>query len=60
MDCPAAMERIKEGRPITIKSDDGNTSECIAQVVSVSIKYYHKLVFTSHSPKPYSQNRLLE
>ena len=37
MDCPAAMERIKEDRPITIKDDKGNTSECIAHIVSVSV-----------------------
>ena len=30
------MERIKEGRPITIKDDKGNTSKCIADIVSVS------------------------
>ena len=37
LDCPAALERIKEGRPITIKDDKGNTSKCIADIVSVSI-----------------------
>ena len=36
LDCPAALERIKEGRPITIKDDKGNTSKCIADIVSVS------------------------
>lgn len=36
MDCPAALERIKEGRPITIRDDKGNTSKCIADIVSVS------------------------
>lgn len=34
LDCPAAYERIKEGRPITIK-DKGSTSKCIADTVSV-------------------------
>ncbi|XP_038057476.1 vacuolar protein sorting-associated protein 28 homolog [Patiria miniata] len=43
MDCPAAMERIKEDRPITIKNDDGNTSECIAQIVSLFITVMDKL-----------------
>lgn len=38
MDCPAALERIKEDRPITIKDDKGNTSKCIADIVSVSTK----------------------
>lgn len=37
LDCPAALERIKEDRPITIKDDKGNTSKCIADIVSVSI-----------------------
>ncbi|VEL08205.1 unnamed protein product [Protopolystoma xenopodis] len=35
MDCPAALERIKEDRPITIKDDKGNTSKCIVEVVTV-------------------------
>ncbi|XP_041484337.1 vacuolar protein sorting-associated protein 28 homolog [Lytechinus variegatus] len=43
MNCPAAMERIKEDRPITIKKDDGNTSECIAQIVSLFITVMDKL-----------------
>jgi hypothetical protein len=36
LNCPAALERIKEDRPITIKDDKGNTSKCIADIVSVS------------------------
>ena len=40
MDCPAALERIKEGRPITIKDDKGNTSKCIADIVSVNLIVY--------------------
>jgi len=36
MNCPAAMERIREDRPITIRDDKGNTSRCIAEIVSVS------------------------
>lgn len=35
LDCPLAMERIKEDRPITIKDDKGNLNRCIADVVSV-------------------------
>jgi ESCRT-I complex subunit VPS28 len=27
LDCPAAMKRIKEDRPITIRDDKGNTSK---------------------------------
>ncbi|KAL6068684.1 hypothetical protein STEG23_012524, partial [Scotinomys teguina] len=33
LDCPLAMERIKEDRPITIKDDKGNHNRCIADVV---------------------------
>ncbi|XP_013404301.1 vacuolar protein sorting-associated protein 28 homolog [Lingula anatina] len=43
MDCPAALERIKEGRPITIKDDKGNTSKCIADIVSLFITVMDKL-----------------
>ncbi|XP_027621765.1 vacuolar protein sorting-associated protein 28 homolog [Tupaia chinensis] len=39
LDCPLAMERIKEDRPITIKDDKGNLNRCIADVVSVSHSY---------------------
>jgi hypothetical protein len=47
LDCPAALERIKEDRPITIKDDKGNTSKCIADIVSVSTSVYrnHAVVF---------------
>jgi ESCRT-I complex subunit VPS28 len=38
LDCPLAMERIKEDRPITIKDDKGNLNRCIADVVSVCPK----------------------
>ena len=37
LNCPAAMDIIKEGRPITIRDDKGNTSKCIADIVSVSV-----------------------
>lgn len=43
MDCPAALERIKEDRPITIKDDQGNTSKCIADIVSLFITVMDKL-----------------
>lgn len=43
LDCPAALERIKEGRPITIKDDKGNTSKCIADIVSLFITIMDKL-----------------
>ncbi|RZF43581.1 hypothetical protein LSTR_LSTR008094 [Laodelphax striatellus] len=43
LDCPAAMERIREDRPITIKDDKGNTSKCIADIVSLFITLMDKL-----------------
>ncbi|KAF2362198.1 Vacuolar protein sorting-associated VPS28 [Trinorchestia longiramus] len=43
MNCKAALERIKEDRPITIKDDKGNTSKCIADIVSMFITTMDKL-----------------
>ncbi|CAH1111382.1 unnamed protein product [Psylliodes chrysocephalus] len=43
LDCPAALERIIEDRPITIKDDKGNTSRCIADIVSLFITLMDKL-----------------
>ncbi|XP_028397656.1 vacuolar protein sorting-associated protein 28 homolog [Dendronephthya gigantea] len=43
LDCPAALERIKEDRPITIKDDKGNTSKCIADIVMLFITIMDKL-----------------
>jgi len=43
LDCPAAMERIREDRPITIRDDKGNTSKCIADIVSLYITVNDKL-----------------
>jgi len=43
LDCPAAMERIKEDKPITIRDDKGNTSKCIADIVSLFITTMDKL-----------------
>ncbi|KAB0800289.1 hypothetical protein PPYR_06029 [Photinus pyralis] len=43
LDCPAALERIKEGHPITIRDDKGNTSKCIADIVSLFITLMDKL-----------------
>jgi len=43
MNCPAAMERIREDRPITIRDDKGNTSKCIAEIVSLFITIMDKL-----------------
>ncbi|CAB3375518.1 Hypothetical predicted protein [Cloeon dipterum] len=43
LDCAAALERIKEDKPITIKDDKGNTSKCIADIVSLFITLMDKL-----------------
>ncbi|XP_030046128.1 vacuolar protein sorting-associated protein 28 homolog [Microcaecilia unicolor] len=43
LDCPLAMERIKEDRPITIKDDKGNFNRCIADIVSLFITVMDKL-----------------
>ena len=43
LDCPAALERIREDRPITIKDDKGNTAKTIADIVSVYITVMDKL-----------------
>ncbi len=40
--CPAALERIKEGRPITIK-DEGNLSKSIFEIVSLFITVMDRL-----------------
>lgn len=42
-DCPAAILRIKEDRPITIKDDKGSTRKCIAEIVSLFITLTDKL-----------------
>jgi len=38
-DYHAALERIREDRPITIPDDKGNTSKCVADIVSVSATF---------------------
>jgi len=43
LDCPAALERIKEGRPITVKDDRGNQSKLIAETVSLFITTMDRL-----------------
>merc|ERR1711864_23380 len=43
LDAPAALERIKEDRPITIKDDKGNTSKLIAEIVALFITAMDKL-----------------
>jgi len=42
LDCPAAMERIKEDRPITIRDDKGNTSKWYEKFE----KFGHKKIIT--------------
>lgn len=41
--CSAAFERIKEGRPITIKDDRGNLSKSIFEIVSLFITVMDRL-----------------
>lgn len=43
LDCPAALERIREDRPITIKDDKGNMNKFIADIVSLFITLMDKL-----------------
>eukprot|EP00794_Sanderia_malayensis_P001088 gene1088-429_t len=43
LNCPAALERIREDRPITIKDDKGNTSKSIADIVMLFITIMDKL-----------------
>lgn len=43
LDAPAAVEKIKEDRPITIKDDKGNTSKLIAEIVALFITTMDKL-----------------
>lgn len=50
LDCPLAMERIKEDRPITIKDDKGNLNRCIADIVSVCNSFYTSPNPTAASP----------
>ena len=44
MDCPAALVRIKEDRPITVKDDRGNTQKMIADTVALFITLQDKLL----------------
>ena len=43
MTVPAALERIREDRPITIKDDKGSTSRCIADIVQLFITIMDQL-----------------
>uniref|UniRef100_H3B068 Vacuolar protein sorting-associated protein 28 homolog n=1 Tax=Latimeria chalumnae TaxID=7897 RepID=H3B068_LATCH len=43
LDCPLAMERIKEDRPITIKDDKGNLNRCISFFSQLFITVMDKL-----------------
>ena len=43
LDAPAALDRIKEDRPINIKDDKGNTSKLIAEIVALFITAMDKL-----------------
>ncbi|CAF2684418.1 unnamed protein product [Rotaria sp. Silwood2] len=43
LDCPAALLRIREGRPITVRDDRGNMGKSIAETVSLFINLMDKL-----------------
>ena len=43
LDCPAALERIKEGRPLTVPDDGGNVQKSIAEIVSLFITIMDRL-----------------
>ncbi|CAF2886028.1 unnamed protein product [Rotaria sp. Silwood2] len=43
LDCPAALLRIREGRPITVRDDRGNMGKAIAETVSLFINLMDKL-----------------
>ena len=43
MECQAALMRIKEGRPLTIRDDRGNMSKSIAEIVSTFITIMDRL-----------------
>lgn len=43
VECPAALERIREDRPITVKDDKGNTLKCIAEIVEMFITFLDQL-----------------
>lgn len=43
MNCPAALERIRDGKPITIKDSDNKSQKHIADVVSLFITIMDKL-----------------
>lgn len=45
LDCPAAMERIKEDRPITIREDKGNTSKLYVHLSMNLCKFLGILFF---------------
>ena len=49
LDCPAALERIREGRPITVKDDRGNMSKSIAEIVSLFITVMDRLRLDIHA-----------
>ena len=41
--CPAALERIREDMPITVRDDKGNALKCIADIVELFITFLDQL-----------------
>lgn len=61
MDCSAALERIKEDRPITIKDgiSQGNTSKAIADIVSVRFNHHDIYIYSdAEFPVEMKRNQL--
>ena len=52
LDCPAAILRIREGRPITVRDDRGNMGKSIAETVSVRVERTSSLLLSSSSVAP--------
>lgn len=43
VDCPAALERIREDCPITVKDDKGNMPKLVADIVELFITFLDQL-----------------
>ena len=48
MDCPAALVRIKEDRPLTVKDDKGNTGRLISDTVAAFITLQVSTQYNNH------------
>jgi hypothetical protein len=39
------MERVREGRPLTVRDDKGNTLKCIAEIVELVFTVFFRYQF---------------